>query len=126
MSSLQQYTAPYPNGSAFYIRFWIVPGLSVRSSHLIFQTRREVPADAVTASHQLLLKAGFIRPLGQGIYAALPLALRSLQKIERIIKKVLEIQGGLEVQLPFIQPTETLTDAFRWQPANSPGSVFKS
>jgi prolyl-tRNA synthetase len=96
----------------------------VRSSHLIFQTRREVPSDAISISHQLLLKAGFIRPMGPGMNAVLPLAWRTLQNIEKIMKSELEAPGGLEIQLPFIQAIEA-RDPYRWQITGSHESVFK-
>lgn len=70
------------------------------------KTLREAPAEAETASHRLLLRAGFIQPLAAGIYSSLPLGWRSQQKIANIIRKEMNAAGGQEVSMPVVQPRE--------------------
>lgn len=78
----------------------------MRASQLFFPTLREAPAEAERASHRLLVRAGYIRPVGAGIYAYLTLGWRALRKIERIVREELEAIGGQEVRLPALQPAE--------------------
>lgn len=78
----------------------------MRASQLFFPTLREAPAEAERASHRLLVRAGYIRPVGAGLYAYLPLGWRALRKIERIVREELEAIGGQEVRLPALQPAE--------------------
>ena len=78
----------------------------MRLSNLFGKTQREVPAEADTASHRLMLRAGMIRQLTAGIYSYLPLALRALRKIENIIRDEMNKAGGQEVSLPVLQPLE--------------------
>jgi prolyl-tRNA synthetase len=78
----------------------------VRISKLFGKTLREVPADADTASHRLLLRAGMINQLSAGIYSYLPLGWRVLRKIENIIRQEMNAAGGQEVNLPVLQPFE--------------------
>jgi prolyl-tRNA synthetase len=78
----------------------------MRLSKLFGKTQREVPAEADTASHQLLLKAGMIRQLSAGIYSYLPLAWRVLKKIESIVRDEMNKAGGQELSLPVLQPIE--------------------
>lgn len=78
----------------------------MRLSKLFGKTQRELPAEAETASHQLLLRAGMIQPLAAGIYSYLPLGWRVLKKIENIIRDEMDKAGGQEVNLPVLQPFE--------------------
>jgi prolyl-tRNA synthetase len=78
----------------------------MRLSKLFGKTQREVPAEAETASHQLLLRAGMIQQLAAGIYSYLPLGWRVLKKIENIIRDEMDKAGGQEVNLPVLQPFE--------------------
>jgi len=78
----------------------------MRLSGLFGKTQREVPAEADTASHQLLLKAGMIRQLSAGIYSYLPLGLRILRKIEGIVRDEMNKAGGQELSMPVLQPIE--------------------
>lgn len=78
----------------------------MRISQLFGKTLREDPADADTSSHRLLIKAGFINQLVSGVYSYLPLALRSLKKIETIIREEMNLAGAQEVLLPTLQPEE--------------------
>jgi prolyl-tRNA synthetase len=78
----------------------------VRISKLFGKTLREVPAEADTVSHQLLVKAGMVNQLAAGVYSYLPLAWRVLKKIENIIREEMDKAGGQELSLPVLQPLE--------------------
>jgi len=78
----------------------------VRVSRLFGKTLREVPAEADTVSHQLLVRAGMINQLAAGVYSYLPLAWRVLKKIENIIREEMDAAGGQELSLPVLQPLE--------------------
>jgi len=78
----------------------------VRISKLFGKTQREVPAEADTISHQLLLKAGMIHQVAAGVYAYLPLAWRALKKIENIIRDEMDKADGQELMMPALQPLE--------------------
>jgi len=78
----------------------------LRFSKLIGKTLKEIPAEADTISHQLMVRAGMIRQLCAGVYSYLPLALRSLKKIENIIRDEMDKAGGQEIGLPVLQPRE--------------------
>ena len=73
-------------------------------SNLFAPTLREVPAEAEIVSHQLLLRAGFIRKSSSGVYTYLPLAWRVLQKISDIVREEMNKAGGQEILMPIIQP----------------------
>jgi prolyl-tRNA synthetase len=87
----------------------------VRYSQLFIPTLKEAPADAQVASHRLLVRAGFIRQLGAGIYDHLPLARRSLAKVERIVREEMEAIGGQEFHLPALHPAEIWKESGRWE-----------
>ena len=78
----------------------------MKFSQLISRTMRGEPAEAETASHRLMLKAGMILQVASGIYSYLPLAWRSLRKIENIIRDEMDSAGGQEVRMPVLQPLE--------------------
>ena len=78
----------------------------MRLSRLFGKTQREVPSEADTASHRLLLRAGMLRQLTAGVYCYLPLAWRVLRKIEDIIRDEMNKAGGQELSLPVLQPIE--------------------
>lgn len=80
----------------------------------LIPTMRDVPADAEVKSHQLLLKAGFIRQTASGVYSYLPLARKVLRKIETIIREEIEGAGGVELLLPALQPAELWQESGRW------------
>jgi len=86
-----------------------------RTSQLFIPTLKEAPADAQVASHKLLVRAGFIRQLGAGIYDYLPLAKRSLTKIEAIIREEMDAIGGQEFYLPALHPAEIWKESGRWE-----------
>ena len=78
----------------------------MRTSKLFGKTQREIPAEADTVSHQLLIKAGMIHQVAAGIYSYLPLAWRSLKKIETIIREEMDKVDGQELTMPVLQPLE--------------------
>jgi prolyl-tRNA synthetase len=86
----------------------------MRYSQLFIPTLKDAPADAQVASHKLLVRAGFIRQLSSGIYNMLPLAQRSLVKIQQIIREEMSAIGGQEFQLPAILPREIWEETGRW------------
>jgi prolyl-tRNA synthetase len=86
----------------------------MRLSQLPLTTLKEVPADAEVISHQLMLRAGLIRRLASGIYSWLPLGMRVLRKVERIIREEMNRAGALEVFMPGVQPAELWQEAGRW------------
>lgn len=84
------------------------------ASRLYSPTLREIPAEAVVISHKYMLKAGMIRKIVGGIYVYLPLAWRTLQKIEAIIREEINKTGAQEIQMPIIQPAEIWQQTGRW------------
>ena len=78
----------------------------MRVSKLYAPTLREVPAEAEVVSHQLMLRAGFMRKAAGGIYTYLPLAWRVLKKIERIVREEMDAKGSQELLMPIVQPAE--------------------
>jgi prolyl-tRNA synthetase len=87
---------------------------AARYSQLFIPTLKEAPADAQVASHRLLIRAGFIRQLGAGIYDQLPLARRALARIEQIIREEMDAIGGQEFHLPALHPAEVWKESGRW------------
>ena len=88
----------------------------MRLSKMFGQTLRMAPAEAQVASHQLLLRAGFIRPMASGAFGFLPLARRSLDKIENLLHSNMTAIGGQEITLPTFSdsnPEETIADLVR-------------
>ncbi len=85
----------------------------MRLSNLLGKTLREVPAEAETVSHQLLLKAGMIQQVTAGIYSYLPLGWRALRKIEQIIREEVDAAGGQELHMPVLQPYEIWQESGR-------------
>lgn len=87
----------------------------MKYSQLYAPTLKEVPKDAETASHRLLLRAGYIRKLGAGIYDYLPLGLRVLRRVESIVREEMDRAGAQEVLLPAVQPAEIWKESGRWE-----------
>jgi len=87
----------------------------MRLSNLFGKTLREVPAEAETASHQLLLKAGMIQQVTAGIYSYLPLGWRALRKMEQIIREEMDAAGAQELCMPVLQPIEMWEESGRDQ-----------
>lgn len=86
----------------------------MRASMLYAPTLREVPAEAEIPSHQLMLRAGFIRKAAGGIYTYLPLAWRTLRKIEQIIREEMDAAGGQELAMPILQSSDLWKESGRW------------
>jgi prolyl-tRNA synthetase len=97
----------------------------MRLSNLFGQTLREAPAGAETASHQLLLRAGFIQPLGAGIFSYLPLARRAMTRIETIMRQEIDAIGGQEITMPVVHPAEVWQETGRWYQIGSEMGRFK-
>ncbi|KXX63817.1 proline--tRNA ligase [Marichromatium gracile] len=87
----------------------------MRTSQFPLHTVKETPADAEIASHQLMLRAGMIRKLAAGLYTWLPLGLRVLRKVERIVREEMDRSGALEVSMPAVQPAELWQESGRWE-----------
>lgn len=87
----------------------------MRMSRLFSQTLRDAPAEAEIPSHQLLVRAGYIRQLAAGVFSYLPLAQRSLRKIENIIREEMDKIGGQEISMPVVHPAEIWKESGRWQ-----------
>jgi prolyl-tRNA synthetase len=86
----------------------------MRMSRLFLRTLREVPADAEVPSHQLLVRAGYVRRVAPGIYSWLPLGLRVLENVERIVREEMDAIGAQEVRFPALLPREPYEATGRW------------
>ncbi|MGG4408376.1 proline--tRNA ligase [Niallia taxi] len=86
----------------------------MKQSKMLIPTLREVPADAEIKSHQLLLRAGYIRQNASGIYSYLPLANKVLKKIEHIIREEMDNSGSVELLMPALQQAELWQESGRW------------
>ena len=86
----------------------------MKQSKMLIPTLREVPADAEIKSHQLLLRAGFMRQNASGIYSYLPLAKRVLQKVEQIVREEMDQSGAVELLMPALQQAELWQESGRW------------
>ncbi len=87
----------------------------MRASQFLIATLKETPSDAEVISHQLMLRAGMIRKVAAGLYSWLPLGLRTLRKVERIVREEMDAAGGQEVLMPAIQPAELWEESGRWE-----------
>jgi prolyl-tRNA synthetase len=86
----------------------------MRLSQYPISTLKEVPADAEVISHRLMLRTGMIRRLAAGLYTWLPLGLRTLRKVERIVREEMDRAGALELVMPTVQPAELWQESGRW------------
>ena len=86
----------------------------MRLSQYPISTLKEVPGDAEVVSHQLMLRAGLIRRLAAGLYVWLPMGLRTLKKVEQIVREEMDRAGALELCMPTIQPAELWVESGRW------------
>ncbi|MEQ1802173.1 MAG: proline--tRNA ligase [Gammaproteobacteria bacterium] len=86
----------------------------MRLTHLPLTTLKEVPADAEIISHQLMLRAGLVRRLSSGLFTWMPLGLRVLRKVERIVREEMDRAGALEILMPAVQPAELWQETGRW------------
>ncbi|HEY9119695.1 MAG TPA: proline--tRNA ligase [Marinobacter sp.] len=87
----------------------------MRASRYLIATQKETPADAEIISHQMMLRAGMIRKLAAGLYSWLPLGLRVLRKVERIVREEMDKSGAQEVLMPAVQPAELWQESGRWE-----------
>lgn len=86
----------------------------MRATQYLIATLKETPADAEVISHQLLLRAGLIRKLASGLYTWLPMGLRVMRKVEKIVREEMDRSGALEVLMPAVQPAELWEESGRW------------
>src|SRR6266550_4464465 len=87
----------------------------MRWTNYFIVTLREVPADADVISQKLMMRAGMLRKVAAGIYTYLPLGLRSIQKMERIVREEMNAAGAVELLMPTIQPAELWMESHRWE-----------
>lgn len=87
----------------------------MKMSNLLMPTLREVPAEAEIASHRLMLRAGMIRKLAAGIYSYLPLGLRTLKKVEQIVREEMDKAGAQELLMSALLPAEAYQASGRWE-----------
>jgi prolyl-tRNA synthetase len=97
----------------------------MRYSQYFLPTLKEIPTEAEVLSHQLMLRAGMIRKLTSGVYSYLPLGLRSIKKVEVIIREEMNRAGAIEVLLPFVQPAEIWQESHRWEEYGKELARFK-
>jgi len=97
----------------------------MRMSQLFGQTLRQAPADVEIASHRFLLRAGYIRQLAAGIFSVLPLAKRSITKLENIMRHEMNAIGGQELAMPVIHPAEVWQETGRWYEIGSEMGRFQ-
>ena len=90
----------------------------MRWTHTFIPTLKETPADAEITSHKLLLRAGLLRKLTGGLYTFLPLGVRALRKVERIVREEMDRAGAMEVLMPALQPPEIWQQSGRYQTAS--------
>lgn len=87
----------------------------MRFSQLLIPTLKETPSEAEVVSHQLLLRAGYIRKLSSGIYSYLPLGLAAIRKVESIVREEMNRAGAQELLLPMVQPGDLWQESGRWE-----------
>jgi prolyl-tRNA synthetase len=90
------------------------PAVITRMSELFLRTLRDDPADAELASHKLLIRAGYVRPIAPGLYSWLPLGLRVLRNIERVVREEMNAIGGQEILFPALLPRAPYETTNRW------------
>ncbi len=87
----------------------------MRVSQFFISTQKEAPTEAELISHQLMLRAGYIRKLASGLYTWMPLGLRVLRKVEAIVRDEMNKSGGIELLMPAVQPAELWQETGRWE-----------
>ena len=97
----------------------------MRAKQFFISTQKEAPADAEIVSQKLMLRAGMIRKLAAGVYNYMPMGLRSLKKIERIVREEMDRAGAIELLMPIVQPAELWQETGRWQKYGSELLRFK-
>ena len=86
----------------------------MRYTQYFIPTVKETPADAEVISHKLMLRAGMIRKVAAGIYNYLPLGLRSIRKVESIVREEMNRAGAIEILMPMVTPAELWEESGRW------------
>ncbi|MEO5966393.1 MAG: aminoacyl--tRNA ligase-related protein, partial [Candidatus Limnocylindrales bacterium] len=97
----------------------------MRLSHLFFTTLRDDPTEAEMPSHRLLLRAGYIRQLGAGIYSLLPLGFRVSKRVEQVIREELNAIGGQEMEMPVVHPADLWRESGRYDQIGPEMARFK-
>ena len=87
----------------------------MRFSNFPISTTKETPADAEVISHQLMLRAGLIKRIAAGIYTWMPLGLKVVRNVERVVREEMENAGAVEVAMPVVQPAELWQESGRWE-----------
>ena len=87
----------------------------MRASQFLLSTLKETPADAEIISHQLMLRAGLIRRVAAGIYNWMPLGLRVIRRVEKVVREEMCRAGALEISMPVVQPAELWLESGRWE-----------
>ena len=87
----------------------------MKASRFHIATLKEAPSDAEIVSHRLMTRAGMIRRLAGGIYNYMPMGLRTIRKIEAIIREEMNAAGAIELLMPVIQPAELWMESGRWE-----------
>jgi len=86
----------------------------MKASQFFISTLKEAPADAEIVSHKLMMRAGMIKKLGAGIYNYMPVGLRTIRKVENIVREEMNRAGAVELSMPVIQPAELWQETGRW------------
>ena len=86
----------------------------MRFSKYYIPTLKEAPADAEVISHQLLVRAGMIRKVTSGIYSYLPLGMRALERVSKIVREEMNKAGAMEILMPAVQPADLWIESGRW------------
>ena len=97
----------------------------MRLSHLFFTTLRDDPSEAEMPSHRLLLRAGYVRQLGAGIYSLLPLGFRVNKRVEQVIREELNAIGGQEMEMPVVHPADLWRESGRYDQIGPEMARFK-
>ena len=97
----------------------------MRLSQLFFTTLRDDPADAEMPSHRLLVRAGYVRQLGSGIYSLLPLGFRATRRVEQVIREEIDRIGGQEMEMPVVHPADLWRESGRYQKIGPEMARFK-
>lgn len=97
------------------VKYNIFYSIFMKTSNLLIPTQKEAPNDAQIASHQLMIRAGMISKLASGLYSYLPLGLRVLQKVKKIIREEMNKSGAQEILMPVVQPAELWQESGRWE-----------
>ena len=87
----------------------------MKASRFFIGTLKEAPAEAEITSHQLMIRAGMIRRVASGIYNYLPIGLRSVRKVEAIVRQEMNRAGAIELLMPAVQPAELWQESGRWE-----------